>query len=97
MTLEAVRITKNLIRRKSITPKDEGAIKLVASYLKRLGFNCKILSFQEKGSAKVTNLYAQLGKGKNFCFAGHTDVVPPGNIKNWKYNPFSGIKKNGYL
>ena len=95
--MEAVRITKNLIRRKSITPKDEGAIKLVASYLKRLGFNCKILSFQEKGSAKVTNLYAQLGKGKNFCFAGHTDVVPPGNIKNWKYNPFSGIKKNGYL
>ena len=97
MILEATKITKNLIKRKSITPHNEGAIELVASYLRKLGFSCKILSFEEKGSAKVTNLYAQLGKGKNFCFAGHTDVVPPGNIKNWKYDPFSGTKSNGYL
>jgi len=97
VTLEAVKIAQDLIKRKSITPKNEGVIELVASYLKKLGFSCKILSFKVKGSAKVTNLYAQLGKGKNFCFAGHTDVVPPGNMKNWKYDPFAGTKNNGYL
>ena len=58
----------------------------------------KILEFQEKGFHTVKNLYARLGsKGPNFMFAGHVDIVPPGNIKDWTINPFRPSIKNGHL
>ena len=66
--------------------------------MKTLGFKTKILEFKEKGFKPVKNLYARLGsKGPNFCYAGHLDVVPPGNIKDWTINPFKPSIKKGHL
>jgi succinyl-diaminopimelate desuccinylase len=66
--------------------------------LKTLGFKTKILEFKEKNSKPVKNLYARLGnKGPNFCYAGHLDVVPAGNLKDWTVNPFKPSIKKGYL
>ena len=84
MTLSELKLAKELIRKPSITPKDAGAINLLAKNLRSLGFNCKIIKFKN-----IKNLYAKLGKSSpNFCYAGHTDVVPPGKISSWRINPF---------
>ena len=91
-------LAKELIKFPSVTPKDAGAIGYLAKQLKKLGFNCKILEFKDKNkkSKPIKNIYARLGKkGPNLCYAGHTDVVPPGNIEDWTVNPFKPtIKKN---
>ena len=64
-------------------------MKFLEKKLRRLGFKTKILEFKEKGFQPVKNLYARLGSKKpNFMFAGHLDIVPPGNIKDWTVNPF---------
>jgi len=91
-------LAKELIRFPSITPVDSGIMKFLSRKLSAIGFKCKILEFKEKNSKPVKNLYAKLGnKGSNFMFAGHLDVVPPGNLKNWTIKPFNpGIKK-GHL
>ena len=96
--MDSIDITSDLISCKSITPNNDGAIEKIEKILKESGFTCKILSFG-KGSLKVKNLYAYLkcGKGPNICFAGHTDVVPPGNIAQWRTNPFISTIKNGHL
>jgi len=91
-------LAKDLVKCKSVTPKDDGAINIVAKNLKKLGFKCQIMEFQEKGTAKIKNLYARIGKSSpNFCFAGHTDVVPVGDLKSWTVNPFGGVIKNQKL
>ena len=91
--ISELKLAKDLIRKPSITPKDAGAINLLAKNLRSIGFNCKIINFKN-----VKNLYAKLGRSSpNFCYAGHTDVVPPGNIKNWTTNPFKPIVKNNKL
>ena len=91
-------LAKELIKFPSVTPKDAGAIGYLAKQLKKLGFDCKILEYKDKNkkSKPIKNIYAKLGnKGPNLCYAGHTDVVPPGNIKDWTVNPFKPtIKKN---
>ena len=93
MQISELKLAKDLIRKPSITPKDAGAINLLAKNLRSIGFNCKIINFKN-----VKNLYAKLGRSSpNFCYAGHTDVVPPGNIKNWTTNPFKPIVKNNKL
>ena len=93
MQISELKLAKDLIRKPSITPKDAGAINLLAKNLRSIGFNCKIINFKN-----VKNLYAKLGRSSpNFCYAGHTDVVPPGNIKNWITNPFKPIVKNNKL
>ncbi len=93
MLINELKLAKELIRKPSITPKDAGAINLLAKNLRSLGFNCKLITFKN-----IKNLYAKLGKSSpNFCYAGHTDVVPPGNIKNWSVNPFKPIVKNNKL
>ena len=93
MQINGLKLAKELIRRPSITPKDAGAINVLAKNLRSLGFNCKIINFKN-----VKNLYAKLGKSSpNFCFAGHTDVVPPGNMKDWSVNPFKAVVKNNKL
>ena len=93
MQISELKLAKDLIRKPSITPKDAGAINLLAKNLRSIGFNCKIISFKN-----IKNLYAKLGKSSpNFCYAGHTDVVPPGNIKNWTTNPFKPIVRNNKL
>ena len=93
-------LAKELIKFPSITPKDAGAIGHLAKQLKRLGFNCKILEFKDKNkkSKPIKNIYARLGnKSPNLCYAGHTDVVPPGNIEDWTVNPFKPIIKKNHL
>ena len=85
-----LKLAKDLIKFPSITPKDAGAISFLSKQLKSLGFTCKILVFKDKKSKPIKNLYARLGKkNPNLCYAGHTDVVPPGNIKDWTINPLS--------
>jgi len=96
--INELQLSKDLIKFPSITPKDAGAISFLSKKLKKLGFNCKILEFKGNGSKPIKNLYARIGKkGPNLCYAGHTDVVPPGNIKDWTVNPFKPIIKKNYL
>jgi len=96
--IDEIKLSKELIRFPSITPIDAGAINFLSKKLKSLGFKCKILEFKSKKSSPVKNLYARLGaKQPNICYAGHTDVVPPGNYKDWTVNPFKPIIKNNYL
>ena len=93
-------LAKELIKFPSVTPKDAGAIGFLAKQLKSLGFNCKILEFKDKNkkSKPIKNIYARLGKkSPNLCYAGHTDVVPPGNIEDWTVNPFKPTIKGNYL
>ncbi|MCX7336686.1 MAG: succinyl-diaminopimelate desuccinylase [Pelagibacterales bacterium] len=97
-TISEVSLAKDLVKCQSVTPKDDGAINIVAKNLKKLGFKCQIMQFQEKGTVKIKNLYARIGKSSpNFCFAGHTDVVPVGDLKSWTVNPFGGVIKNQKL
>ena len=94
--INELKLAKDLIKFPSITPKDAGAINFLSKQLRSLGFACKILEFKDKKSKPIKNLYARLGKkSPNLCYAGHTDVVPPGNIEDWTVNPFKpSIKKN---
>jgi succinyl-diaminopimelate desuccinylase len=95
---DELQLSKDLIRFPSVTPIDAGAINYLSKKLKQLGFNCKILEFKDKKNPTIKNLYARLGnKQPNLCYAGHTDVVPPGNIKDWTINPFKPAVKNNYL
>ena len=97
-TLNELKLAKELIRFPSITPVDAGIMKFLEKKLNRLGFKTKTLEFREKGFKPVKNLYAKFGnKSPNLCFAGHLDVVPPGNIKDWTINPFRPTVKKGYL
>ena len=96
--INELQLAKELIRFPSITPIDAGVMKFLEKKLKRIGFKTKILEFKEKGFHPVKNLYARLGtKTPNFMFAGHLDIVPPGNIKDWTVNPFKPSVKKGYL
>jgi|TARA_B100001093_G_scaffold473980_2_gene498308 succinyl-diaminopimelate desuccinylase len=96
--IDELKLAKDLIRFPSITPKDAGAINFLSKQLHSLGFDCKILEFKDKKSKPIKNLYARFGtKQPNLCYAGHTDVVPPGNIDDWTINPFNPTVKNNYL
>ena len=96
--INELQLAKELIRFPSITPIDAGVMKFLEKKLKKLGFKTKILEFKEKGFKPVKNLYARLGnESPNFCYAGHLDVVPPGNIKDWTINPFKPSIKKGHL
>jgi len=96
--LNDLKLAKELIKFPSITPIDAGIIKFLEKKLKKLGFETKVLIFKEKNLQPVKNLYARIGKKEpNFLFAGHLDVVPPGNIKDWTNNPFKPIIKKGHL
>ena len=96
--LNEVELAKELIKFPSVTPIDAGVMKFLEKKLKKLGFKTKIIEFKEKNFKPVKNLYARLGsKGPNFCYAGHLDVVPPGNTGEWTVNPFKPFIRNGYL
>ncbi len=96
--INEIQLAKELIRFPSITPVDAGVMKFLEKKLKKLGFKTKILEFKDKNSEPVKNLYARLGnKSPNFCYAGHLDVVPAGNLKDWTVNPFKPSIKRGYL
>ena len=93
MSINELKLAKELIRKPSVTPKDAGAINVLTKNLRSLGFKCQLINFKN-----IKNLYAKLGKSSpNFCYAGHTDVVPPGNINEWSVNPFKPSVKNNKL
>jgi succinyl-diaminopimelate desuccinylase len=97
-SINELQLAKELIKFPSVTPIDAGIMKFLEKKLKTLGFRTKILEFKEKNSKPVKNLYARLGnQGPNFCYAGHLDVVPAGNLKDWTVNPFKPSIKKGYL
>ena len=90
-------LAARLIRRPSITPKDEGALDIVAATLEGVGFACHRLVFADDGEP-IHNLYARHGTAPpNLCFAGHTDVVPPGTRESWSFDPFAGVVRDGEL
>ena len=96
--INELQLAKELMKFPSITPRDAGVMRFLEKKLKKIGFKTKILNFKEKNFQPVKNLYARLGsKGPNFCFAGHLDVVPPGNIEDWTVNPFRPSIKKGHL
>lgn len=96
--VDPVALTQALIRCPSVTPTDAGALDVLEGALTPLGFRCQRLPFSEPGAADVDNLYARLGDGApNFCFAGHTDVVPVGNEGDWSVAPFAAEVRNGRL
>jgi succinyl-diaminopimelate desuccinylase len=89
--IDAIALAQALIRRPSVTPADAGALDVLEAALAGLGFKCRRLPF-----GAVDNLYARLGdSGPNFCFAGQTDVVPPG--EGWRHAPFAGVIEDGTL
>ncbi len=96
--INELQLAKELIRFPSVTPVDAGVMSFLEKKLKQLGFKTKVLEFREKNSKPVKNLYARLGnKSPNFCYAGHLDVVPVGNLKDWTVNPFKPSIKKGHL
>ena len=97
-SLDALDLARRLIRCPSVTPEEGGALDLLEEVLGGLGFTCHRLPFSEPGTAEVDNLYARLGAGgRNFCFAGHTDVVPVGDAKAWRVDPFGAEVVDGAL
>jgi succinyl-diaminopimelate desuccinylase len=86
----AVALAQALIRCPSVTPLDAGALDALAEALKPGRFACERLSFTEEGTEPVENLFARVGEGPpHLCFAGHTDVVPPGEERLWTHPPFA--------
>lgn len=94
--VDPLELGRALIRCPSVTPEDAGALDVLSAALEPLGFSCHRLRFEEQGTAPVENLYARRGaQGANFCFAGHTDVVPPG--PGWSVDPFAAEVRAGRL
>ncbi|MEN3346657.1 MAG: succinyl-diaminopimelate desuccinylase [Bradyrhizobium sp.] len=95
---DAVAITRDLVRCPSVTPADAGALGVLENLLKDAGFEVHRVTFSEPGTADVDNLYARIGTAApHISFAGHTDVVPPGDEAAWSVGAFSGEVKDGYL
>tara|TARA_B100000676_G_scaffold310391_2_gene376774 strand:- start:2399 stop:3550 length:1152 start_codon:yes stop_codon:yes gene_type:complete len=98
MTLDPVEFTADLIRCPSITPSEGGALDLLQRTLEGLGFKCHRLPFSDNDTPDVDNLYARYGTAApNFCFAGHTDVVPTGPLEEWSTDPFGAEVKDGVI
>lgn len=94
--VDPLALSRALIRCPSVTPDDAGALDVLVAALEPLGFACHRLRFTEPGTAPVENLYARRGsRGPNVCFAGHTDVVPPG--AGWSVDPFAAEVRCGRL
>ena len=95
---DPVAIARDLIRCRSVTPKEGGALAYLQDVLAKAGFAVHRMTFAEPGTAPVENLYARIGTEKpNLAFAGHTDVVPPGEEAAWRHPPFAGEVEGGVL
>jgi succinyl-diaminopimelate desuccinylase len=91
MTADPVAIARDLLRCRSVTPEEGGALGYLQGLLQQAGFAVHRVVFDEPGTAPVDNLYARIGTAKpNLVFAGHTDVVPPGDEASWSHPPFAG-------
>ncbi len=96
--IDPVALAQTLIRRPSVTPRDEGVLGVLEAALEPLGFRCERMPFSEPGTPDVDNLFARRGTGgPHFCFAGHSDVVPVGDLNGWSIAPFAGEVHNGTL
>jgi succinyl-diaminopimelate desuccinylase len=97
-TPSALEIARALIRCPSVTPADGGALPYLRDLLAQAGFAVELISFEAPGTPAVLNLRARFGSGgPNLAFAGHTDVVPPGDVTRWRFDPFSGEIADGEL
>jgi len=95
---DPVVIARDLLRCPSVTPAEGGALRFLETVLKDAGFTVHRMTFSEPGTADVENLYARIGTAApHLMFAGHTDVVPPGDPKAWTHAPFAGDIANGVL
>jgi len=101
MTIDAsdpVALLGLLVKCPSITPEEGGALARLQEVLEEIGFDCTRLTFSDENTPDVDNLFARIGSGSpHFCFAGHTDVVPPGNEDDWSHPPFSATIEDGFL
>ncbi|MBJ65446.1 MAG: succinyl-diaminopimelate desuccinylase [Rhodobiaceae bacterium] len=92
MIYDPLELTTELIKCRSVTPQNDGAIELLSEKLQKIGFNCEIVEFSENDSDSIKNLWAKIGdKSPILSFAGHTDVVPEGDETLWESPPFDGI------
>ncbi|MGY8991260.1 MAG: M20/M25/M40 family metallo-hydrolase, partial [Rhodospirillales bacterium] len=97
-SIDPIELSRDLIRCPSVTPADGGALGVLEKTLSGLGFTCHRLPFSAEGTPDVDNLYARYGTGApNFCFAGHTDVVPVGDEGGWAIPPFEARIEDGRL
>src|SRR5262252_6970128 len=95
---DPVAIARDLIRCPSVTPAEGGALAYLAGKLGGAGFEVHRVTFSEPGAADVENLYARIGTGApHLMFAGHTDVVPPGDAAAWTHPPFAADVADGML
>jgi succinyl-diaminopimelate desuccinylase len=95
---DALSIARDLLRCPSVTPADAGALGVLENVLKGAGFEVHRVTFSEPGAADIDNLYARIGSGgPHITFAGHTDVVPPGDEDAWTHGAFSGDVRDGFL
>jgi succinyl-diaminopimelate desuccinylase len=95
---DALSIARELLRCPSVTPADAGALGVLERILGAAGFEVHRVTFAEPGTADIDNLYARIGTtAPHLSFAGHTDVVPPGDETSWTHGAFSGDVKDGYL
>lgn len=98
MAIDPIKLSQELIRCPSVTPIDAGALDVLEKALTEIGFECTRLPFSEKGTPDVDNLFARLGTGApHVCYAGHTDVVPAGDLNDWKYDPFEAAIEDGIM
>jgi len=96
--IDAITLAQALIRCPSVTPEDAGALGVLERALTPIGFSCTRLRFEGPGTAPIDNLYARIGTSPpNFCFAGHSDVVPPGDLASWRADPFAAEITDGQL
>ncbi|HVV42190.1 MAG TPA: succinyl-diaminopimelate desuccinylase [Nitrobacter sp.] len=98
MADDALSIARDLVRCPSVTPADAGALGVLETRLKAAGFDVHRVTFHDDGTPDVENLHARIGtSGPHIAFAGHTDVVPPGDETAWSHGAFSGDVADGYL
>jgi succinyl-diaminopimelate desuccinylase len=98
MSADPIAIARDLIRCPSVTPADGGALAYLGDVLGRAGFAVHRMTFSEPGTPDIENLYARIGTASpHLMFAGHTDVVPPGDDNAWRHPPFAGEIDDGRL
>jgi succinyl-diaminopimelate desuccinylase len=98
MTTAALDLCRALVRCRSVTPEDGGALGVLEAALKQAGFATQRIGFSEPGTPDVDNLYARFGTSVPFLvFAGHTDVVPVGEATNWRFDPFGAEIADGAI
>jgi succinyl-diaminopimelate desuccinylase len=98
MSADPAAIARDLLRCPSVTPAEGGALRYLEGVLKAAGFAVHRMTFSEPGTPDIENLYARIGTAApHIVFAGHTDVVPPGDEKAWRHAPFAGEVADGQL